>query len=58
VRQFLIKIAWNLAKIDTTLDEKKYGNKNLFAFEQVNGVEKCIGTLVQHNADHQNTPFE
>jgi hypothetical protein len=58
VRQFLIKIARNLAKIDTTLDKKKYGDKNLFAFEQVDGIEKCIGTLVQHNADHQNTPFE
>jgi hypothetical protein len=29
----------------------------LFAFEKVDGVEKCIGTSVQQNTDHQNTPF-
>jgi predicted rRNA methylase YqxC with S4 and FtsJ domains len=38
VRQFLIEIAWNPTKIDTTLEKGKYDNKNLFAFEQVDGI--------------------
>jgi hypothetical protein len=58
VRQFLIQIAWNLAKIDTTLNKEKYSDKNLFAFEQVDGIEQCIGTSAQRNANHHNTPFE
>jgi hypothetical protein len=58
VRQFLIKIAWNLALIDTTLEKEKYNDKNLFAFEKVDGIEKCIGTTAQKNANHHNTPFE
>jgi hypothetical protein len=58
VHQFLIEIAWNLAKIDTTLEKGKYGDKNLFAFEQVDGIEKCICTSAQRNANHHNTPFE
>jgi hypothetical protein len=36
VRQFLIEI--------TTLDKEKYSDKNLFAFEEIDGIEKCIGT--------------
>jgi hypothetical protein len=58
VRQFLIKIAWNLAKTDTTLEKGKYSDKILFAFEKVDGIEKCIGTSAQRNANHHNTPFE
>jgi hypothetical protein len=52
VRQFLIEIAWNLAKIDTTLNKEKYSNKNLFAFEEIDGIEKFIGTSAQRNANH------
>jgi hypothetical protein len=58
VRQFLIKIAWNLAKIDTIFEKEKYSDKNLFAFEKVDGIEKCSGISSQENANHQNTPFQ
>jgi hypothetical protein len=45
--QFLIEIACNLAKIDTTIAKGKYGDRNLFATETVNGIEMCIGTEFQ-----------
>jgi hypothetical protein len=58
VVQFLIEIAWNLAKIDTSIPKEKYGDRNLFVFEEINGIEMCIGTKIQENAHHINTPFE
>jgi hypothetical protein len=58
VQQFVIEIAWNLAKIDPAVAKEKYGNRNLFAFEEVNGIEMCIETKVQKEASHINTPFE
>jgi hypothetical protein len=47
VVQFLIKLAWNLAKMDTTIAKETYGDRSLFAIEKVYGIEMCIGTEFQ-----------
>jgi hypothetical protein len=47
VVQFIIKIAWNLAKMDKTIAKEKYGDGNFFAIEKVHGIEMCIGAEFQ-----------